>query len=75
MVFSGSGKIRTLMICPSIFKGEHIKNDKVVKVFRGKDISVKFDRPVALQIDGEPILGVTEYSAKACIEAPTFAEI
>ncbi len=75
MVFSGSGKIRTLMIFPSIFKGEHIKNEKVVKVLRGKDISVKFDRPVALQIDGETILGVTEYSAKAGIEAPTFAEV
>ena len=34
-------------------------------LFKGKTISVEFDRPVALQIDGETILGVTKY--EACI--------
>lgn len=29
----------------------------------GKDITVSFDRPVALQVDGETVLGITEYHA------------
>lgn len=65
MVFHGSSKLKTLMIFPSIFKGEHIKNEKYVTVMRGKEITVEFDRPTALQIDGETILGVTKYSVSA----------
>lgn len=64
-VIHDSGKLKTLMIFPSIFKGEHLKHKKIVDEFKGKTISVEFDRPVALQIDGETILGVTKY--EACI--------
>ena len=56
-----AGKLKTLMIFPSIFKGEHVKNKKYVEIITGKDITVKFDRPSSLQIDGETVLGVTEY--------------
>ena len=63
MVFFGSGKLKTLMIFPSIFKGEHIKHTKVVNVLKGKEITVEFDSPCALQIDGETILNVTSYTA------------
>lgn len=65
MVFHGSGKLKTLMIFPSIFKGEHIRHEDVVNIHSGHDIAVKFDRPTALQIDGETILNVTEYHVTA----------
>lgn len=61
-IFHRSGKLKTLMIFPSLFKGEHVKKTKFVKVLSGKKITVKFDKPCALQIDGETILGVTEYT-------------
>ncbi len=64
MIFHGSSKIKTLMIFPSIFKGEHVKSEKHVTVLTGKNITVKFDAPRALQIDGETILGVEEYNAR-----------
>lgn len=64
MVFHGSSKLKTLMIFPSIFKGEHVKNKDCVAVYSGKNITVRFDRPTPLQIDGETLLGVTEYSVK-----------
>jgi diacylglycerol kinase family enzyme len=64
MVFHGSNKIKTLMIFPSIFKGEHVKHTECVEVLTGKEITVKFDKPTALQIDGETVLNVTEYSVK-----------
>ncbi len=63
MVFHGKSKLKTLTIFPKIFKGEHIKYEKSVKILTGSRITVKFDRPTALQIDGETILNVTEYTA------------
>ena len=59
-----SGALHTLMIFPSIFKGEHVKHTKQVEVLRGHEITVEFDRPTALQIDGETVLGVTSYTVK-----------
>lgn len=73
VVFHGSGKLKTLMIFPSIFKGEHIKHEKQISIFTGKDITVKFDRPVALQIDGETVLDVTEYTVHANVPAKSKA--
>lgn len=63
MIFYGSSKIKTLCIFPSIFKGEHVKSYKHIKVLSGKSITVKFDEPRPLQIDGETIKGVTECTA------------
>lgn len=52
------------MIFPSIFSGEHVKNEKYVTMLSGKEITVKFSEPRPLQVDGETILGVTGYTAK-----------
>lgn len=65
VVFRGKSKLHTLMVFPSIFKGEHVKHEKMVFVRRGKEIEVSFDRPTALQIDGETVLNVTSYRVKA----------
>ena len=65
MIFHGTGKLKTLMIFPSLFKGEHVKHTDVVSVHEGKEITVRFDKPAPLQIDGETIVGVLEYTARA----------
>ena len=62
MVMRCPSKIRTLILFPSIFKGTHVKAKRVVSVFKGHHIRVRFDRPTALQIDGEVFSGVTEYT-------------
>lgn len=59
-----TGALKTLMIFPSIFKGEHVKHTKKVATFSGKEITVEFDVPQAVQIDGEIIRNVTKISAK-----------
>lgn len=64
MIFHGKSKLRTLTIFPSIFKGEHVKHEKYVSIFKGKNITVKFNEPRPLQVDGETILDVLEYTAK-----------
>lgn len=64
MVYYGSGKIKSLVVFPSIFKGEHVNHREMVEVLSGKEITVRFDSPAALQVDGETIIGVTEYSVR-----------
>ena len=61
MLMHSSGKLRTLMVFPSIFNGTHIQHTNMVTIHRGCDITVEFDRPAALQIDGETIPNVTSY--------------
>lgn len=61
MVLHGSGKLKTLMVFPSIFKGGHVKHTEMVEVLSGSDINVQFDRPTPLQIDGETITDVMGY--------------
>ena len=58
-------RLKLLTIFPKIFKGEHVSHTDVFESFVGKDVRVEFDRPVALQIDGETVLGVTSYTAKS----------
>lgn len=62
MVMRCRSKLRTLLLFPKIFKGTHVKAHKVVTVFKGHEIHVRFDRPTALQIDGEVFSGVNEYT-------------
>ncbi len=57
----GLGKLRTLMLFPSLFKGEHIKKKKAVFAMRGKTIEVAFSSPTGLQIDGEIVPNATSY--------------
>ena len=64
MLFHGAGRLRTLCVFPGIFKGTHVKHDKMVAVHTGSEITVEFDRPTPLQIDGETILGVMKYTAR-----------
>lgn len=65
MLFHGAGRIRTLCVFPSIFKGNHVKCKSMVTIHTGHEITVEFDRPTPLQIDGETILDVTGYTARS----------
>ena len=64
-----AGKLKTLCVFPSIFKGEHVSHSEMVDVISGHDVTVEFDRPVALQIDGETFLGISKYQVRsaACV--------
>ena len=62
-VWHTTGKLTTLMHFPKIFEGKHVKYKKSIDMFTGKRITVEFDRPTALQIDGETVSGVRTYTA------------
>lgn len=68
MVMHHRSKLKTLMVFPKIFKGEHIKHKNMVEQFVGHNVEVEFDLPTALQIDGETICGVTRYQVWASPE-------
>ncbi len=65
MIFHDAGKLRLLSIFPSLFKGEHVKHTKYTTVLKGKTITVKYDVPKSLQVDGETIVDVPECTVKA----------
>lgn len=65
MVFHNAGKLKALTIFPSIFSGKHVQHKAQVEILTGREIRVEFDRPVALQIDGETVKDVTSYTATA----------
>lgn len=64
-VMHNCGRLKILMIFPSLFKGQHLNYKKNAALHVGHDITVKFDRPVSLQIDGETFVEVTEYRAQS----------
>lgn len=47
------GKAGLLPIIPQAFSGKHVKYKKYVTIIEGDEISVTFDRPTNVQIDGE----------------------
>lgn len=55
-------RLPTLMKFSSVFKGEHLKYKKVLDIRKGHSVKVVFDKPTALQIDGETIRDVYSYS-------------
>lgn len=63
VVVHAKSRLKLIAVFPKIFKGNHVTHTDIFKLFEGKSIDVEFDRPVALQIDGETVLGVTKYKA------------
>lgn len=61
-----SGKSRFLALCkfPTVIFGKHPIFKKTVFLMKGHEVTVKYDKPKALQIDGETFLNVSEYSVK-----------
>ena len=61
-VVHDSSKLKTLIIFPKIFKGKHVAHTDIVEIKTCHEVSVEFDKPCALQIDGETYLDVKSYS-------------
>lgn len=54
-----------------IMKGKHTKMKSMIKVIEGHEFSVKLDRSATLQIDGETIKDVSEYTVSSAKEKVT----
>ena len=62
MMFTDCNRLQTAISFPKIFKGAHV-NCKCTVILEGHDITVEFDEPRAVQVDGETILNVLKYHA------------
>lgn len=65
VVMHHPNKIKTLIVFSTIFKGKHIEKTKMVEVLTGHEVTVNFNAPTPLQIDGETVSGVESYSVSA----------
>ena len=54
-------RLSLLIAFLSVFKGKHLKYKRLVTEIMGSDVTVEFDRPTALQIDGETVKDVLKY--------------
>ena len=64
VVMYGSSKIKSLLVMPSMAKGKHIKRKEMIEVLEGNEITVIYDKPASMQLDGENILNVTRCDIK-----------
>ena len=67
LIVHNANKIKLLTLFPLIFTGKHITHTDVVEIKTGHEISVTFDVPTQLQIDGETITNVSSYEVKTGI--------
>ncbi len=61
-------KCKALFIFPKIYSGRHIRHTDVVAVHTGHEITVKFENPTPLQIDGETISSVTKFTVESGVK-------
>ena len=61
VIFKSGFRLNALMNFPKVFTGEHLKKEKLAKEYFGKHVKVKFNRPTAIQLDGETFLNQLEY--------------
>lgn len=61
IIVTTKNRARLISIFPKIFKGQHIKYQKIVKVLHGNHIKITLNRPTPFQYDGEVIGNVSSY--------------
>lgn len=62
-------RLRLLTIFPTIFKGTHIRYRKYVEWYTADEVTITYDEPCAMQIDGETVLDVKSYTAMTAKKA------
>lgn len=58
VIMYGSSRLKSLLVMPSMYKGKHIRRKEMIEVLEGHNISVRYDKPAPVQIDGETIRDV-----------------
>ena len=64
LLYYNKGRLHSLLNFPKIFKGKHVGKPSLAQLLPGRSIHVTFSEPRAIQIDGETIRDVTEYTVR-----------
>ena len=67
-------RLRLLTIFPHIFKGTHIKYKKYVECYDANEVTITYDEPCAMQIDGETVTDVKSYTAMTAAKEKELSE-
>lgn len=65
VVAYGCSNLKILSVFPKIFNGDHVSHKEILDFHTAHEVKVEFDKPTALQIDGETVSNVFSYSVKA----------
>ena len=65
VIIHGTNRLMTLPILSKMSSGAHVKCTKAVTILKGKDVTVTYDSPSPLQVDGETELDVLSYHVVA----------
>lgn len=52
-IVSGISKLKTMILFPTIFKGNHIKYKKYVRIYKAKEIKIRAKTKISINVDGE----------------------
>ncbi len=63
LVWHGTNRIMTIIRLLRVFGGTHVKYTDICDIRFGRNIEVELSAPVAAQLDGEVVSGVTRYTA------------
>ena len=63
MLLHGCGRWKAFVLYLCMYKGKHEKFEKYIKVLKGNDIRVSFNRPASLVVDGDILNNISEYHA------------
>ena len=60
-VVHDASRLKILSLFPKIFKGKHVSHSEIFYYKECRTATIEFDKPCALQIDGETVLNVKRY--------------
>ncbi len=69
MAMHSGSRAKALSAFLGVFKGTHVKNTDLVEIYEGYEITVEFDRPSDMQVDGEVYTDVLRYTV-SCDSRP-----
>lgn len=64
IIYTVKSRLKALLSFPDVFKGAHVKNTEIVKIYTGKKVHMKFSRIGDAEIDGDTVKEIDEFSAE-----------
>lgn len=64
IIYTVKSRIKALLSFSDVFKGTHVNNKELVKIFTGKKVHMKFSSVGDAEVDGDTVKKVDEYWAQ-----------
>lgn len=64
IIYTAKSRLKALLSFPDVFKGTHVNNKELVKIFTGKKVHMKFSSICDAEVDGDTVSKVDEYWAE-----------